>query len=417
MLKAAALYLVLVISFIVSVLLGSLIYLASFYREQDARFTRKDLLRQQVDAGFSLATSRGFPYVQDSILSNLIQEGDSVQLSKAEWGLYDMVLVCAHMQQDSLMRNALLGTMVPDSTVLYITDEDRPVSVSGETVIKGTAFLPKSGIRPSYVDGEYFKGNELIVEGKSNDSDREMPALNSSRLAYLQTLGKRDSTIMLPSLPFGTTTKQAFHQPTVKYSMPLGQGYIQDSLLGNIQVISDTTITIASAAVLQDVLIVAPCIRIEKGFTGTAQFFATDSLILEDQVNLSYPSTAAVIGEGEKMTSMRVGNDCQISGTVLLYEPKRSDIPSSASFGTNCHIEGDLIVYGLLDYSKGMQVSGRTVCYRFLHKSPSSIYENFLVNIKFDRSTLSPHFLSSYLSISDPKKQVSKPLKWYGYED
>jgi flagellar basal body-associated protein FliL len=42
MLKAAALYLVLVISLIVSVLLGSLIYLAFFFRDQDARLTVKN---------------------------------------------------------------------------------------------------------------------------------------------------------------------------------------------------------------------------------------------------------------------------------------------------------------------------------------------------------------------------------------
>jgi len=414
MLKAAALYLVLVISLIVSVILGSLIYLAFFYRDQDARFFRKDRLRQQVEAGFSLVTSRNFPYVSDSVLTNVIQQGDSVYLSKYEWGLYDIAVVKAQMQQDSLMKNALLGTIVPDSTVLYITDEDRPVSVSGETVIKGTTFLPKSGIRPSYVDGEYFKGNKNIVEGKTRDSDRQMQALNTSRISYLQKLVKGDSTIanMLPS---GITTKNAFNYRTSKYRLLAGQANLIDSLLGNVQVISDTTITISAAAVLQDVVIIAPCIRIEKGFVGSAQFFARDSLVLEDNVILQYPSTAAVVGEAGKSTSLRIGNNCKVAGTVLLYDPKRSDIPATLSLGKDCYIEGDLIAYGLLDYSKGLQVFGRTACYRFLYKSPSSMYENFLVNLKLDHSKLSPHFLSSYLVVSDQKRQFNKPLKWYGY--
>lgn len=414
MLKAAALYLVLVISLIVSIILGSLIYLAFFYRDQDARFTRKEKIRQQVEAGFSLVTSRSFPYVMDSTLTNVLQQGDSVYISKYQWGLYDIAVVRGRMQQDSLLKNSLLGAVVTDSTVLYITDEDRPVSVSGETVIKGVAFLPKSGVRPSYVDGEYFKGNEKIVEGKSKDSERQMQALNSPRLNYLQELTKRDSTVET-LLPTGATTKNPFYHKTAKYRLIAGQSQLNDSLLGNIQLVSDTTIIIPAGVVLQDVVVVAPCIRIEKGFSGAAQFFATDSLILEDDVTLQYPSTATVIGKEGKKINIRVGNNCKIMGTVLLYEPKRSDMPASASFGKDCLIQGDLIVYGLLDYSKGMQVYGHTACYRFLYKSPSSMYENFLVNIKFDHSKLSPHFLRSFLMLSDPKKQINKPLKWYSY--
>lgn len=414
MLKAAALYLVLVISLIVSVLLGSLIYLAFFFRDQDARFNRKEQLRQQIDAGYSLVTSTNFPYALDTALTNITQQGDSVYLSRYEWGLYDIAVVRAHMQRDSLMKTALLGPAPTDSTVLYITDEDRPVSVSGETVIKGTAFLPKSGVRPSYVDGEYFKGNEKIVEGKSKDSDRQMQVLNTKRLTALQALLKQDS-LKGDMLPIGTTNKYPFHQRTLRYHLRAGQGQISDSLMGNIQLLSDTTIVIPATAFLQDILVIAPCIRIEKGFKGAAQFFATDSLILEDNVSLQYPSTAAVIGAEGKRTSLRIGNNCNIAGTVLLYEPKRSDMPSAASLGKDCKIQGDLIVYGLLDYSKGLQVVGRTACYRFLYKSPSSMYENFLVNIKFDRSKLSPHFLSSYLLIADQKKQINKPLKWYNH--
>lgn len=414
MLKATALYLVLVISLIVSVILGSLIYLAFFYRDQDTRFARREKIRQQVEAGFSLVTSRNFPYVMDSTLTNVLQQGDSVYISKYQWGLYDIAVVRAHIQQDSLLKNSLLGAVVTDSTVLYITDEDRPVSVSGETVIKGVAFLPKSGVRPSYVDGEYFKGNEKIVEGKSKDSERQMQALNSPRLNYLQALTKRDSTVET-LLPTGVTTKNPFYHKTAKYRLIAGQSQLNDSLLGNIHLVSDTTITIPASTVLQDVVVVAPCIRIEKGFTGAAQFFARDSLILEDDVSLQYPSTVAVIGEDGKNINIRIGNNCKVMGTVLLYEPKRSDMPASASFGKDCLIQGDLIVYGLLDYSKGMQVFGRTACYRFLYKSPSSMYENFLVNIKFDQSKLSPHFLHSFLMISDPKKQLNKPLKWYVY--
>ncbi|UIR54616.1 hypothetical protein LZQ00_10050 [Sphingobacterium sp. SRCM116780] len=410
MLKSSALYLVLVISLIVSIVLGSMIYMAYFFRDQEARFHRQDLLRQQLDAGYQLVSSRDFPYVKDSLLANVLMQGDSIQLSRLQWGIYDLVTVKSHIQQDSLQQAALLGQQVTDSTVLYVVDEDRPLSVSGKTVIKGNTFLPKSGIRPSYVDGDYFKGYKDIVEGKTKDSDRKMPAVVENRVKWIQALMSFDS-LPYPVLPTSNIAV-SFLAATQTYRIPSDMT-LQDSLTGNLILISDTTVRISVSSHLNDIIIIAPNIHIEKGFNGNAQFFASDSIVLEDQVQLQYPSTIGLITEKDHQPKMSIGNACKISGTVFLHEKERSDVPPMASFGKDCVIEGDMYIAGLLDYAKGFTIYGKVSCYRFLYKSPSSLYENFLVNITFDRYKRSPYFIGSYLQNSGTNKPLNKPIKWY----
>lgn len=410
MLRSSALYLVLVISFIVSIILGSMIYLFYFFRDQEARFHRQDILRQQVEAGYQLATSNEFPYVRDSVFNDVLTKGDAIEISRYEWGMYDIISITTAIQQDSLQQIALIGQQITDSTVLYVMDEDRPLSVSGETVIKGNSYLPKSGIRPSYVDGEYYKGYEDIVQGKMRDSDRQMPSIVENRMQHIQQLLIFDS-IPYPELHNGTI-KAAFLKETQTYKLAPA-ALLQDSLIGNIMLISDTTVRISASSYLDDIIIIAPSIHIEQGFQGNAQFFATDSIILEDEVHLQYPSTIGLITKKEGDAKIRIGNQCNIVGTIFLFEKERSDIPPIASFGKDCYVEGDIFITGLLDYAKGFQVFGNISCYRFLYKSPSSMYENFLVNVTFDRLKRSPYFISSYLRTNDNKKPFNKPIKWY----
>jgi len=387
-----------------------MIYIAYFFRDQESRFHRQDMLRQQIDAGYQIASSRDFPSVRDSMLTHVLMEGDSIQVSRYEWGLYDIVSVKSQIQQDSMLEVAMIGQQLTDSTVLYIVDEDRPLSVSGKTVIKGNTFLPKSGIRPSYVDGDYFQGYKDIIEGKMGDSDRKMPSVVENRLQYIQSLLAFDS-LPYAELP-GGSINASFSAGTQTYRVS-GSSFIQDSLTGNIIVVSDTTIRISSSSHLDDIIVVAPSIRIETGFKGNAQFFATDSIVLEEKVNLLYPSTVGLISEKDSNSKISIGKQCELAGTVFLYEKERSDIPPIASFGKDCRVEGDLYITGLLDYAKGFQVSGKIACYRFLYKSPSSLYENFLVDVNFDRSKRSPYFISSYLQNNDQGKVFNKPIKWY----
>ncbi|PIG98215.1 hypothetical protein CS542_06460 [Pedobacter sp. IW39] len=50
--------------------------------------------------------------------------------------------------------------------VLYLSDEDRPVSVSGKTLLIGNGMLPKAGIKQSYAEGKPYTGIKQLLDGK-----------------------------------------------------------------------------------------------------------------------------------------------------------------------------------------------------------------------------------------------------------
>ncbi|MGJ1447713.1 hypothetical protein ACR79S_21180 [Sphingobacterium spiritivorum] len=411
MLKAAALHLAIVISLIITLILGSMLYLAFFFRDQTARFNRYDLLQQELEAGITIMQTLDFPYTaKDSILHSVLYSGDSISVSKQQWGLFDIGYVRSYIQKDTLQKTFMMGIPLQDSLVLYVADEDRPISVSGKTSIIGNVQLPKAGIQPAYVDGKYYSGHKDIVQGKKKDSERQLPKLQQKRLNHILELYGLLENEDLPSIPSGNL-RESFYQPAAQYRSMEALSLTADSISGHVILVVDSTLHISANSTIHDAIIVARSISIEKGFKGSAQFFALDSIIVEDEVNLQFPTVLGIVKSPKEdlQPLIRIGKKCHIEGTVFYYEDKRSPVPAVVSVGKESIISGDMLVYGMLQYEKPVQFIGTTYCYRFLVRTPASIYENFLIDLTLDRKKLSPYHLRSFLW--DPsQKTVSASL-------
>lgn len=409
-LKASALQLTLVISLIITIILGSLIYLYAFYRHQDSKIQHQDSLLNLITAGFELSKSV-YLLPGDTVWTDVLYAGDSIQLLKEKWGLYDKVTLKAVYQKDSISQAFLLGIESTDNTVLYVSDEDRNISVSGHTVIIGNAFLPKAGIKPAFVDGKFFEGKEEIVEGTINFSERSLPAIDTSRMQPVA------EGINMPHI-----TPEELQLPVHfrSFKEPIQYVYSEDEILlsdqqikGNIILLSDTLIRISSDCSLQNVICIAPTILVEKGFSGSAQLFATDSLIVSDEVHFDYPSALVLFANDDSFQKeLKLGANCSIAGTVLLYEKERSAVPHTVSFGENNQVTGELIAFGVLKYTKPLIVKGSTYCYRFITHTPSSHYENYLIGVDLNRSAQSPFFLKSYAWQKEQKNEQNNILTW-----
>ncbi|MGJ1421045.1 hypothetical protein ACR79T_15600 [Sphingobacterium spiritivorum] len=411
MLKAAALHLAIVISLIITLILGSMLYLAFFLRDQTARFNRYDLLQQELEAGITIMQTLDFPYTdKDSILHSVLYSGDSISVSKQQWGLFDIGYVRSYIQKDTVQKAFMMAIPLQDSLVLYVADEDRPISVSGKTSIIGNVQLPKAGIQPAYVDGKYYSGHKDIVQGKKKDSERQLPKLQQKRLNHILELYNLLENEDLPSIPSGNL-RESFYQPAAQYRSMEALSLTSDSISGHVILVVDSTLHISSNSTIHNAIIVARSISIEKGFKGSAQFFALDSIIVEDEVHLQFPSVLGIVkpAKQDSKPQIRIGKKCHIAGTVFYYEDKRSPVPAVVSVGKESTIAGDILVYGMLQYEKPVQFIGTTYCYRFLVKTPASIYENFLIDLTLDRKKLSPYHLRSFLW--DPsQKTISASL-------
>lgn len=416
MLRSSALYLVIIIALVIGILCSSLIVVAYFYKQQYQQEFRSDQLEANLNSAVNiLLGSDDNSFKEEKSVSLFGADNDSVSLKKIPWGIYDIGLSKAYIQHDTIYKAFSIASTL-DSTkwaALYLIDEDRPLSVSGNTLIRGQVFIPKAGVKEAYVDGQAYKGDKRIVIGTQHNSEKLLPALQKSRLDLLQALStpsKANDTI----LPRADSLKISFFKSGKVVNFKRKVTTIANiKLSGNVILLSDTTIIIENTAKLENVLVFARAILVKEGFTGTCQLFATDSIGVGKSCTFSYPSCLGVIrNRNDKSTQgrIRIGEGTLITGTLFTYEKEKSQLQTLIDIANNVKIYGQVYDMGLLQFNKSAEIDGSVFTNRFLYKSTYTTYENYLINIKLDANRLSPYYLTSPLFPVNGKRQ--KVLQW-----
>lgn len=414
MVKASALYIVIVIALVIAVLCSSLIVMAYYYKLQYQQKFRYDRLQYNLNSGTSiLLGSEASTYAKEQKIDLFADSLDSVSLKTIPWGLYSIGLCKSFQQKDTLCKAFSIGNSV-DSTkwaALYLIDEDRPLSVSGNTMIRGNAFIPKAGVKEAYVDGKAYQGDKRLVIGQKHNSDNTLPALQIEKLTYLNqcktvytdtALRKTDSL----NVSFFSSTKVINFKKhvTIISNTKLG---------GNIILYSDTSVTIDGTASLQNIIVYAKSIHVNQNFKGNAQLFATDSITIDRNCMLNYPSCLGLLRyQNDKHTQgkITIGENSTLTGSVFTYEKQKSQLQTLIDIGKNVKIYGQVYAQGLVRFNKGGDIRGSIFANRFLYQSTYTTYENYLINTSLDEKGLSPYYLSSPVFSVASKKQ--KVLQW-----
>lgn len=408
MLKAGALYFSIVVAFFIAVISASMIMLAAHYRSAYLKERRFNRLLLNLNSGISLALSNDD--VNGKKLFDLFEENaDSVALEKVNWGIYDYSLVKAFISGDTLKSAFLIGKSAEvDLTSVYLSDEDRPLSVSGDTRITGEAVLPKSGVKQSYVDGRPYAGTKLVY-GAIKESKRILPALDEHMIKRLSS-GLDKELQRMPWLGREAISGSFFDSVRV-YRLKPG-AVISQSLSGNVVLYSDTTVVISTDARLDGVQVYAPFISVDDGFKGTCQLFARDSIVVGKGVTFNYPSCLGVIRTESSGNEVKIscGESLDFNGVLFSYEAKRSGLQTMITLAKNTRINGEVYATGVVKMEKGLKVNGKISCNRFLMQTPQTLYENFLVDVDFNRKARSKYYLSS--RIFKAYAGENKILKW-----
>jgi hypothetical protein len=410
MIKASSLYVAIIIALVIAVLSGSLIATAYYYRWSLQKNQRQQRLMLNLESGCNLLLSKYFETQEELMSLDLFDtRQDSIFIRKKDWGIFDLAEVYAFEQLDTLKKSFLIAKDIQDDrAVLYLSDEDRPLSISGTSRISGDAYLPKSGIRQAYVDGKGYTGKQLVY-GKIKESGRDLPAFNEVKLTWLKEQLKDTVDYELIS---GDSLINSFFKSTIK--LRLKKNLMLDYYLkGNIIIYADSVLKISVNAFLEDVLVFAPAIIIEKGFKGSGQFFATDSIKLEEDVHLDYPSCLGVIKNetASHQPKISLANNIHFRGVIFTEEKERSTLQTMVSMAKNNFVEGEIFVKGMLKLEKPQTIKGKVSCNRFIIQTPSTLYENYLIDISLDRNTLNSYYLSTNLWVQN-KDLPNKVLKW-----
>nr|WP_315424092.1 hypothetical protein [uncultured Pedobacter sp.] len=406
MLKAGALYFSIIVAFLIAVICASLIMLAAHYRGSYLKEMRMARLSRNMDSGIAYVLAEN-ENTSDSLkgLDLFGDQTDSVLIDKKKWGIFTLATVKSFVQADTLRRSFMMGLETTnDALAVYLSDEDRPLSVSGDTRITGNVEVPKAGMRKSYVESRPYSGDQLVY-GKISDSKRTLGGLEKKWITEIEEKLDFDPSA-LPTLT-ADDEQVSFFTPAKEFDVS-GLAKMNGSLSGHITLYSDTVVKISADAKLDNTVIYAKAIVVADGFKGNCQLFARDSITVGNNVVLSYPSVLGLVSQEKMVDQAKIvlGNDVLFNGIIFSYEPKRSALQTLVALGENTIVKGEVYVTGLLKLAKKVKVEGKVSCNRFIMQTPTTLYENFLVDVTLNRKARNRVYLTSaiFTGVSGSKK-------------
>lgn len=414
MIKASALYIVIIIALVIAMLCASLVAVAYYFRAESQQKHRYEQLSDNLSSGINmLLTARDSAFEKEKTFSLFSGGNDSLTLQRAAWGVYDICTVKAFMQKDTLYKSFTIASQIDSSkwATLYVPDQDLPLSVSGKTVITGDAFLPKAGIQQVYIANNAYQGDKRIVTGKKMLSSKKLPPLDTLRLKRLSLY----FNIKGDKFPANDSITASFLGLTKIFDFGNQATTVKnESLKGNILLHADTTLVIDSTASLENILIFAPTIVVKSGFKGNCQLFATDSISVGARCQFAYPSALGIIRSSKEKTSFQpkisLDTGSTLAGQIFSYQSAAKGLQPLITIGKADTIRGFIYSQGTLELKEKVVVGGGVMTSRFLYRSSFSLYENYLINVRLDASGLSPYYLTSPITpIASKKKKI---LQW-----
>ncbi len=247
-------------------------------------------------------------FCQDSVIYPFPDDDDNVVSVKAEdYGLYKLLTLNSGVISKSVLIGSESG--YKDSLTLWVNDNNRPLSLTAFTNIIGKLYCSPLGIAYNQVNSQYFSGERVGVENII-ESGTELPAIKTSVTDMV------DSLFLL------------HENSIVDIELPLD--------------ISDT-------------ILVARSVKIPENFVGEVQIFATDSVIIESNVHLNYPSGIYVKSDTTQCY-VKIGEGSEVNGHIVVVAPEadRSNLRANyvqhqkAKMRGLLYIDGTAEVHGII---------------------------------------------------------------------
>jgi len=419
--KAGALLNVLTISLIIALLLGLMLLLLLYNRKDTSSFLIKQRLERNLGSGTLLLLAAPYQAATgEEKKIDLFNEGqDSIIVKRYPWGIYEVGIIQSFQQRDTLSKTFMIGKQLNQKKAyaLYLKDDERPLSLSGATVIRGVAYLPPAGVRKAYIEDKAYEGDSTIY-GTVKVSEKSLPALNQDLLNYLERLfyeglsAEKDSLLDFHSIK--DTVSRSFYERPAIFTSEDSISLENIHLKGAILIVSEKAIYIPPSARVERAILVAPTIHLADDVRGNFQAFACDSIVVGRNCLLDYPSTLGLLekkDEGiikEMVPEIKIGKGTKINGLVFtVTSGSDPDYMNRITLEEGSVITGQVYADGLLQL-KGT-VHGSVACGRFMLQTSSSLYDNFVLDAVIDYTKLSRYYLGSPLINTEERGGI---LKW-----
>lgn len=392
-LPGTALFYALLITTLVGIVLTALVAAWMYFRQSHALDMQQWHDVEVLEQGLLYALTSD-DYYYDEAMPEIT---DSARLSRYAWGLYDLVNI-KHRAQST---TALIGnTKSIQTKALVIADTRKALALSGNSQIIGNASLPSAGITKTTVNGIGHHGGPLVI-GNTTKGDGTFPSFDRNRL-----------NIEPPAFSLPTRLSElpdSFHNPYASLPIVIDAHTIrlnQKQWSGHIFVRADSLIRVDKNVSLSGVILQAPLIEIDTGFTGQLQAFSSSAIYLGTDVQLDFPSVLAIIPPENIYRAtgrLAIGNGSEISGLVIGTFPQNGDGERPLATIKNSMLTGEVYWQGGMELSG--QVNGNLYCDNFFYRgNGGQFYFNYLVNGRIDLASRSEHYGYSLLNAEGKKK-------------
>lgn len=417
MIKGGALLYAMFLVIVITIISSSFI-LVNFYTNSNIiKLLKKEQLYLDANSGinYALALHNEIPFNSKVEVDLFSDQHHSVTLEKKNWGAFSVLTSRAIWNKKQIFKSALVGSNISEGEpiALYLADQNKPLSLCGNTKIKGTSYVPRAGIKRAYIEGKSFARKKLI-DGIKKYSNKSLPPINKELIElnaiYLESISSlTDSIVSFELVEEKDSIINSFQNTTLLIYSPYSINISNKVIEGNVIIKSDKEIIIQSNAIMSSVILYANSVVIKERFEGDVQIFAKKSLLVEPNCKLKYPSVLALIKKNRENRGMiMIEENTELKGSVFLYNQyfDRKNQPL-ISIGKNTVIHGQIYSSDLLEL-KG-KVYGGVFCRSLLLKTPSSVYENHLLDVVIDREGLSDFFVGPPLTEETNHQRV---IKW-----
>ena len=395
-LKASSLINAIFICLIISVFCGSLVLISHYQNILNIQLDMREGLISRNESSFNHFINNA-----DLVPYNEIQELDVFEdnihsyFEKKNWGFYDVFICKTIFKNDTISKITLVGQKqsAKNNLALYVTNYDKPLKLSGNTKILGQIKVPNGRTELAYINGQ--KGNTIELRGPLLKSKDKLPKIDKDILID-------DSGFI--SISINTFEKEMVlvngFDKTTKVIDLTNISRLKDIVLkGNIVIVSKGELEIDNTAKLHDILVIAPKIHIMSGFIGNIQIIAKESVTIDKNVKLLYPSSIYSKNDNAPITVNICEDSIIIGGVVLDGDTYNGALSRRLTIDEGATVIGNVYCYGSTQLQG--KVIGSVYTDRFFLKTKSSNYENVILNGTINRVGLPKNFIELPLFKND----------------
>ncbi len=406
MIKAASLAYAIFISLIIGILCAAILLVFSLNLSLNDYYKVQDKLAQnnQSAVPYLLSNHTSLNSNEKNPLHLFDQDETLTRFDVAPWGMFEMWSIESFHRRDTIQRNFLVAKKRDHhAPALFLRNDGGELKISGKTQIKGDIKIPNGRVKKVTITSStsLFEAKHIGVAQPSPDKLPKLKKIDfdlpDNHQFYLQSDLEGEKHV------------NTFDRPTWVISL---DSRLEDiHLKGNIILSSEDTLYVRKSCSLEDVIIKAPKVIFEKGFTGSLQVMATSNIILEEEVTLKYPSALLVTSElDEKERGIICKKGSTISGSIVLQgqglvseDRNRIEILEGAVIQGTIYCDGKLSLYG--------KVEGSVYSSTFFHKTPSTSYDNLIFNGAIIGDALPDKFFSVDFEKNDtPEPMIIKKI-------